>query len=293
MTSSTDRHSRGAEVVPGTLYVVATPIGHLADLSPRAVAVLNGVDVIAAEDTRHSQRLKKMHTIATPMVPYHQHNEQVMSQDLVRQLQQQRSVALISDAGTPLINDPGHVLLQAAIAAGVTISPIPGPCAAIAALSVAGLPTQGFAFYGFLPHKSSARTKQLQQWVACPHVVVFYEAPHRLAATIADMLQVYGAERKLVAAVELTKRHERIHRGSIHDLHVWCQSLSEQPKGEWVLVLGESHSVRTTHPEIQRTLSVLMTELPLKQAVALTCSLCEAPRNQVYQMAIEQQNNSP
>lgn len=279
----------------GVLYVVATPIGHLSDLSPRAVEVLNAVDLIAAEDTRHSQRLKKQAVIATPFVAYHAHNESVMAERLLGRMEAGESIALVSDAGTPLISDPGFELVAKALAAGITVSPIPGPCALVAALSVSGMPADRFCFEGFLPAKSQARLTHLQGLRHESRTMVFYEAPHRLLKTLEAMRSVWGGERLVVAISELTKCHEKILRGSLDD---WLAKWGEgSPKGEWVLVVAGAPKLNAAEASDQakrcaHALGVLLPELPLKQAVAMAAKLCDLPKNQVYEMALQHQKGA-
>lgn len=292
MTNVSKVHMNGE---PGVLYVVATPIGHLSDLSPRAVEILNAVDVIAAEDTRHSQRLKKQAMINTPFVAYHAHNEAMMAARLLKRLQQGESIALVSDAGTPLISDPGFDLVAKALEAGITVSPIPGPCAVIAALSVSGLPADSFCFEGFLPAKSQARLTHLQALRYESRTLVFYEAPHRLIKTLEAMRSVWGGQRLVAAIGELTKCHEKVLRASLDD---WLDQWGEvAPKGEWVLVVAGSpkHDDGVAADQAKHcahVLGVLLAELPLKQAVNIASTISDLPKNQVYQMALDQQKGA-
>src|SRR5512138_111506 len=205
----------------GTLYIIATPIGNLEDITYRAVRTLKEVDLIAAEDTRHSRKLLSHFGIGTPLTAYHDHNERLKSDYLLNQLREGRNLALITDAGTPCIADPGYRIVQAAVAAGIRVVPIPGPSAVMAALSAAGLPTDRFAFEGFLPPRQGKRRARLAELVTEERVLIFYEAPHRLSATLADMLAVLGS-RQAVVARELTKIHEEFRHGTVSELIDWC-----------------------------------------------------------------------
>jgi len=201
----------------GQLYIVATPIGNLADITYRAVRILQQVALVAAEDTRHSRKLLSHYQIETPLVSYHEHNARQKVGLLLDKLRSGQDIALISDAGTPGIADPGYRLVQACLEAGIQVTAIPGPCALVAGLSVAGVPTDRFTFEGFLPAKTAARRTLLRQCSNADHTLVFYEAPHRLAATIADMSEAFGLQRELVVARELTKLHEEVFRGTIEE----------------------------------------------------------------------------
>ncbi|MGH8281498.1 MAG: 16S rRNA (cytidine(1402)-2'-O)-methyltransferase, partial [Gammaproteobacteria bacterium] len=271
-----------AERNTGTLYVVATPIGNLDDLSPRAQRTLTEADLIAAEDTRHSAVLLKHFGIHTPLLSLHDHNEAQRTPGLVEKLLTGKSVALISDAGTPLISDPGFGLVCAARVAGIRVVPIPGACALIAALSASGLPTDRFVFEGFLPQKTAARQTRLATLASETRTLVFYESVHRLQESLADMARIFGAERQAVIARELTKLHESIHDGTLAELVSWAGSDSHAAKGEVVLlVAGALAPDNATDADI--ILTILLRELPVKQAVALTAKLTGQKRNAVYQ----------
>lgn len=220
--------------LPGTLFIVATPIGNLEDLTMRALRVLKEVDLVAAEDTRHSRKLFNHYGIKTPLTSYFQHNETAKGETLIKTLLEGRSVALISDAGTPAISDPGYALVKRCHEEGLTVSAIPGPSALIAALSMAGLPTERFAFEGFLPPRSSARRKVLSALLEERRTTVFYEAPHRLPATLRDLAAVLGDDRQVAVVRELTKLHEELFRGSALAA---CRHFSEKVKGEIVLLV--------------------------------------------------------
>ena len=222
----------------GILYVVATPIGNLDDISARALQVLRDVDVIACEDTRHSARLLQHFGIATKTIACHDHNEANASTGIVKLLQKGQTVALISDAGTPLISDPGYVLLRAVHRAGLKVCPVPGASALIAALSVAGLATNHFVFEGFLPAKPAARRERLKQLLDETRTLVFYESSHRIVASLADLTALFGAEREVTMAREISKKFETIHAADLAQLQAFVSSDDNQQKGEFVLVVA-------------------------------------------------------
>lgn len=270
------------------MYVVATPIGNLGDLSPRAVEVLQGVDRIAAEDTRHSRRLLQAFTITTPCVALHEHNEREQVPRLVARLEQGESLALISDAGTPLVSDPGFMLVRAAHRAGIRVLAVPGPSALLAALSVSGLPTDRFVFEGFLPPRAPARRERLARLAAETRTLVFYEAPHRISATLADMITVIGGEREAAIARELTKLHETVRAATLQELAAWLEAEPGQRRGEFVVMLAGAAPARDAHGqrELERILSCLLAALPLKQAVAVARELTGERRNRLYELAV-------
>jgi len=273
---------------PGVLYVVATPIGNLDDISPRALKVLSEVDRVAAEDTRHSGNLLNHFGIKTPLISLHEYNEAERAALLIDKLQAGESVALVSDAGTPLISDPGFDLVRAARRAGIRVSPVPGACALVAALCVSGLPTDRFVFEGFLPAKSAARRERLEALAAEPRTLVFYESVHRLAESLADMAAVLGAERVGVVARELTKLHEGLHEAALTELAAWAASDAAAAKGEVVvLVAGAAGSPAGSVAEAERVLKTLLKELPVKQAAALTAEITGLKKNQLYDRALE------
>ena len=272
-----------------TLYVVATPIGNLGDMVPRAVAVLQSVALIAAEDTRHSRRLLDHFNIATRCVAYHDHSGPDDLAALLDALQTGRSVALISDAGTPLISDPGYRLIDAALHAEIPVVPIPGACAIIAALSAAGLPTDRFVFEGFLPAKSAARQQRLQQLLRERRTLVFYEAPHRLFETLQDCVDIFGAERVAVLARELTKLHETIFRAPLRELHDWAIA-NQQNRGECVLLVHGDESEQAIDAEAERVLRILLEELSVKQASALAAKITGLKKNDLYEQALTWQS---
>jgi 16S rRNA (cytidine1402-2'-O)-methyltransferase len=272
----------------GVLYVVATPIGNLQDISERAIATLKGVSRIAAEDTRHSARLLSHYGIDTPMVALHEHNEREITPQLLDRLAAGDDLALISDAGTPLISDPGFCLVRAARAAGFRLVPVPGPAACIAALSVAGLPADHFVFEGFLPARATARRRRLEELRNESRTLVFHESSHRIVECLADMAEILGGDRPAVVARELTKVFETVESGNLAALLVWLQADSNQQKGEFVvLVQGSPAAGDGALDESDRqVLAVLVAELPLKQAVTLAAKITGLSRNDLYAQAL-------
>lgn len=279
-----------AETRQGTLWVVATPIGNLDDLSPRAIATLKRAAVIAAEDTRHSQVLLSRFAIATPTVAYHEHNEREMSARLVARLLEGEDVALVSDAGTPTLSDPGYRLVHAARAAGIRTSPVPGPSALVAALSAAGLPSDRFAFEGFLPARGAARRARLEALRDDTRTLVFYEAKHRIEETLADLVDAFGAWRRAVLARELTKVHETMLDGTLAELAERVRADAEQRLGELVLVVAGAEcldeNARRQH-EGERVFALLAKELPAGRAAKLAAAITGAKRNALYKAAGE------
>lgn len=275
------------------LYVVATPIGNLGDMVPRAVTILQSVDLIAAEDTRHSRRLLDHFDIRTRCVAYHDHSGPAELEALLATLRDGGSVALISDAGTPLVSDPGYRLVDAAMAEGIRVVPIPGACAAIAALSAAGLPTDRFVFEGFLPARMQARRQRLEMLRRETRTLVFYEAPHRLLETLADIEAVIGGERIVVLARELTKLHETIRRAPAAELRAWAAA-DRQDRGECVLLLqGDTRDAAQFDAEGERVLRILLEDLPVKQAAALAAKITGQKKNELYQLALALQSDRP
>ncbi len=269
------------------LYVVATPIGNLGDMVPRAVEILQEVDLIAAEDTRHSAPLLRHFAIETPMLAYHDHSDSEAIDRVARVIDQGGAVALISDAGTPLISDPGYRLLRHAHEAGWRVVPVPGASAAIAALSVAGLPTDRFRFEGFLPAKSAARRTRLAELAPESVTLVFYEAPHRVLETLIDMRDVLGAERLAVLARELTKAFETVLRLPLEDLVSAVQADSNQARGEIVLLVEGAGDVEAEiTPDIARMLEVVAEMMPPKQAAALVADACGLRKKTLYEYLI-------
>ena len=266
-----------------TLHVVATPIGNLGDLSPRALDTLRSVAAICAEDTRHTRQLLSHYGLDTPLVALHEHNEDALAERLVARLLAGESLALVSDAGTPLVSDPGYRLVRAARAAGVRVSPLPGPCAFIAALSVAGLPSDRFTFEGFLPARAGARRERLQQLAAEPRTLAFYESAHRIEEALADMAAVFGADRPAVLARELTKLFETVRDGTLAELHALVGADPNQRKGEFVvLVQGAGEDAGARVAEGRRLYSKLVEHLPPSTAAKLAAELSGAPRKALY-----------
>ncbi len=271
----------------GTLYIVATPIGNVSDFSERAIGVLKQVAVIAVEDTRHSGRLLQAHGINTPMLSCHEYNEAERSEQLLKRVANGEDVALISDAGTPLVSDPGFQLVRLAHQRGCKVVPIPGPSAVIAALSCAGLPTDRFVFEGFLPAKQGARLARLQELQSDSRTLVFYEAPHRIEECLCDMVATMGAERPATLARELTKTFETIIPATLGELLVKVQTDENQRKGEFVLVVaGAQKPDATLDADTEKTLKILMSELPLRQAAALAAKITGQKKNLLYDTAL-------
>ena len=281
------------ELSVAALYVVATPIGNLGDMVPRAIEVLQSVDLIAAEDTRHSVRLMQHFGIETPMQAYHDHSGTATVDYLVSKIVAGQSIALISDAGTPLISDPGYRIVDAAVTAGVKVIPIPGASAAITALSAAGLPSDRFIFEGFLPAKQQGRCKQLTALAEESRTLIFYEAPHRLLACLEDMRSTLGGEREVVLARELTKTYETIRRSSLESMCEWVASDSNQQRGECVLLLRGAivDTGQGLSTEVTRVMDILQEELSLKQAAALAAKITGTKKNQLYQYGLDKQKS--
>jgi 16S rRNA (cytidine1402-2'-O)-methyltransferase len=276
----------------GTLYIVATPIGNLEDITFRAVRILKEVDLIAAEDTRHSRKLLSHFGITTRLTPYHDHNERLKTDYLLDRLREGDSIAIITDAGTPCIADPGYRIAMAAAAAGIRVVPIPGPSAIITALSAAGLPTDRFAFEGFLPAKQGKRKTRLQELRDDNRVLVFYEAPHRLTDTLRDMTEVFG-DRDAVIARELTKIHEEFRRERLTELA--AHYTGEGARGEVVILVapsGETDNAATPDPEDLLRRHILVEELSIRDAVAATVSATGKSRSDIYALALKIRGNS-
>lgn len=266
----------------GNLYIIATPIGNLADLSPRARELLGEVDLVAAEDTRRSGRLLQHFGLDARLVSLHEHNENAQAGNLIAELEAGRSVALIADAGTPLISDPGLRLVAGARAAGIPVIPIPGPSAVTAALCVSGLATDRFVYEGFLPRKASARRERLELLSTEPRTLVFFEAVHRIRATVADLCRHFGAEREATLARELTKLHEQVVSGRLADLDAALGD-SIPLRGEFVIVVaGRDAEADTDDDEIRRIYGLLAEALPPSDAVALCARITGRSRNEVY-----------
>jgi 16S rRNA (cytidine1402-2'-O)-methyltransferase len=278
--------------VAGRLYVVATPIGNLGDLSARARDTLQNCGLIAAEDTRHTGLLLKALGISTQQLSLHDHNEAARAHEIVERLTGGTSVALVSDAGTPAISDPGFHVVRAAAAAGVEVIAIPGPCAAIAALSIGALPTDRFCFEGFLPARAAARRERLLELAGEPRTLVFYESPHRIQETLQDCAQAFGAERAATVVREATKLHETVYRGTLQELLQRGAQDADFHRGEIVLLLaGAAPAAAPSGADghggrLDSVLKVLLAELPLKQAARLAAQLTEARDNEAYKRAL-------
>lgn len=273
----------------GTLYIVATPIGNLQDITLRAIEILKTVDCIAAEDTRHSKPLLQHYLIKTPTISLHEHNEEERTQQLLKRLTQGESIALISDAGTPLISDPGYILVKNARASGVHIVPIPGACAAIAALSASGLATDRFVFEGFLPAKTKQRKQILETMRDDTRTLIYYEAPHRILDLLDDMQAIFGSLREVVLARELTKLFETIHQGTVAELIEWVKQDANQQRGELVVLVAGAAPKESDQPaEVSalHVLKILVESLPLKQAVELAAKITGERKNRLYEIAL-------
>jgi 16S rRNA (cytidine1402-2'-O)-methyltransferase len=283
----------------GRLYVVATPIGNLGDLSARAREVLQTVSLIAAEDTRHTGLLLKHFGIETPQISLHDHNEGQRAGEIIEQLRQGASIALVSDAGTPAVSDPGFELVRAVAAAGFEIIAIPGPCAAIAALSIGALPTDRFCFEGFLPARGAARRARLRSLADEARTIVLYEAPHRVRETLEDCAAVFGSERNATVAREITKLHETTYRGPLSELMSRAGADPDFSRGELVLLIAGSPQIATGDGGadghgggLDRVLKVLLAELPLKQAARLAAQITAVRDNEVYKRALHLKQES-
>lgn len=274
----------------GTFYVVATPIGNLADLTERAKQVLTSVDVIACEDTRHTAKLLQHLGLRKPLLSVHEHNERERVEQIARHLEQGQSMALESDAGTPLISDPGYPLVQALRARGLNVSPIPGVSAIITALSAAGLPTDRFTFEGFLPHKSGAKREKLLAQEQEPRTLVYYESKHRILDTLEVMAEVFGAERQACVARELTKTFETFYHGTLPDILSQLQADADQQKGEFVVMIaGNPDPAPASEVDSNKLFRLLLAELPPKKAAAIIADLTGENKKELYQKALEMQ----
>jgi 16S rRNA (cytidine1402-2'-O)-methyltransferase len=275
----------------GILYVVATPIGNMQDLSPRAKSVLQAVEYIAAEDTRHSRLLLTHFGIQTPLLSLHAHNEKQACHAVVQFLQSGKNIALISDAGTPLISDPGAYLVKSAHEYGISVLPIPGPCALVTALSASGLPADNFVFEGFLPAKSQARQQQLEKLRQEMRTIIFYEAPHRIIECITAMIAVFGENRIAVLAKELSKVFETIYRNDLQSILNWLTQEPARQKGEFVIILQGAPQLdsQLIDNETKRIFTLLRRELPLNQAVKLCSHITGISKNALYDFGLQQQ----
>ncbi|MBJ9999906.1 MULTISPECIES: 16S rRNA (cytidine(1402)-2'-O)-methyltransferase [unclassified Erwinia] len=283
------QHDR-ADISASTLYIVPTPIGNLGDITQRALTVLASVDLIAAEDTRHTGLLLQHFAINARLFALHDHNEQQKAESLLAKLREGQSIALVSDAGTPLINDPGYHLVRLCREAGIRVVPLPGACAAVTALSAAGLPSDRFCYEGFLPAKSKGRCDTLRALEQEPRTLIFYESTHRLIDSLQDMVTVLGPDRYVVLAREITKTWESIQGAPVGELLAWVLEDENRRKGEMVLIVEGYHAEEDAlPPEALRTLALLQAELPLKKAAALTAEIHGVKKNALYKYALEQQ----
>ncbi len=276
----------------GLLYVVATPIGNLEDMTERARRILTEVDLIAAEDTRHSRKLLLHLGVNTPMCAYHDHNERSAAAGIIDKISQGSNVAVISDAGTPLIHDPGYQLVKLAHQRGIRIIPVPGASAVIAALSVAGVATDSFIFEGFLPDKQTARRKHMQALAMETRTMVFYEAPHRILAFMEDVTDIFGGDRQACIARELSKYYETIKNDTLARLTNWLQEHENQRKGEFVIVIQGNDKVSgVNEEEALRILRILLHSCPVKQAAGLAAEITGLKKNALYKLALSLQEN--
>ncbi len=289
--SNSKNHEQHKNAELGQLMVVATPIGNLGDITQRALQVLASVDFILAEDTRHSKRLLNHYGIGTKLRSCHEHNEESQIEWVKAQLDSGLDLALISDAGTPLISDPGFVLVRALREQGYSILAVPGASSIIAALSIAGLPTDGFVFDGFLPSKSGARRSVLDKYLNECRTIVLLESSHRIKACLNDLLGVLGPARQIAVARELTKRFETVLAGSVESLVNTFANDDNQTRGEFVLMLAGVEAVSASEADITATLKVLLQELPVKQAAGIAAKLSGRRKNEVYNLALDIKNS--
>lgn len=272
----------------GKLYVVATPVGNLEDMVPRATQVLQSVNLVLAEDTRHSASLFKQLGISTPLQACHEHNEKQLCEPLVRRMLAGEDMALISDAGTPLISDPGYNLVQAAHEADIEVTPIPGACAAVLALSAAGISTDRFSFVGFPPAKASARGKWLSEIASLEHTVVLYEAPHRILDCLTQIADRLGADRFVVVGREITKKYESWYRGEVAEVIKTISSDSDHQRGEFVVVLqGVKQNLGFDEVQVRKFMQVLVSELSVAKAASAASKLLGVPRQDCYRIGLE------
>lgn len=274
------------------LYVVATPIGNLADLSARAQETLAAVNVIAAEDTRHTRHLLDHYGIKTALTALHEHNEREAHLELLARLQSGDTVALVSDAGTPLLNDPGFLLVRECRRLGISVTAIPGPSAITTALSIGGVPTGRFAFEGFLPAKTTARKNRLRELMNDERTLIFFEVPHRVVDALEDIAAVLGRDRQMVLARELTKIHEQVIFGTASQVQDELSSAADNPRGEMVLLVHGAPPIDAAEVEIRRVLKLLLGEMPLKRAAELTAKIIGCGRNRAYEIGLTLQPSS-
>ncbi|MDB5969576.1 MAG: rsmI [Hydrocarboniphaga sp.] len=286
-TFRSDEHPDAQSAVAGHLYVVATPIGNLADLSPRGQTILRSVDRICAEDTRNTGMLLSHFGISKPLTALHEHNEAGLVSSLIEMLQAGRSLAVVSDAGTPLISDPGFALVRAARAADLPVITVPGPCAAIAALSIAGIPSDAFSFVGFLPSKASQRRERLRELGTQSNTLIVYESSHRIADCLDDLASVLGPTRRVCLARELTKRFEQSVVMPAVELVAWLAADSNRTRGEFVLVIEGAPAAGVGRAEHERLLRVLLKELSPSKAAKLAAELSGGRKSELYALALE------
>ena len=278
--------------IPGSLYIVATPIGNLDDISLRAKSVLREVDLILAEDTRHSRRLLDKLNIKTPVKSLHDFNEIKITSSMIERLKNNQSIAIISDAGTPLISDPGYRLVKHAHEENIRVIPIPGASALICALSAAGQATDRFVFEGYLPARQTAREKRLKVLKTEPRTLVIYESPHRIIPCIKDMITVFGKDRCITLAKELTKIHETIRKCNLGDLKTWLEQDPARQKGEFVLIIEGLKEELASANESRRILKILQKSLPPSKAAALAAEITGMSKNDLYKLAISSEENT-
>lgn len=271
----------------GTLYIVATPIGNLDDMTPRAIDVLHHADLVLAEDTRHSKKLLQHFAINTSMQSCHDFNERDRIAAVMVRLEKGENIALISDAGTPLISDPGYRLVAAAHAANIRVSPIPGASALIAALSAAGIATDRFTFIGYLPAKPAARRRSLQALATAGETLVMYETPHRICETLADLCGYLDASREMAICRELTKQFETIRKGSVEEITQFVRADTNQQRGEFVLVIQGAPESVVDEAEMSRVLRLLLPVLPVRKAAAITAEILGGNKNSLYGLALK------
>lgn len=285
-------HDEKGEKARATLYVVATPIGNLADITLRALDIFKSVDAVAAEDTRVTGRLLEHYGISKPLIAVHEHNEKRAVRQVLDRLAGGQSLALASDAGTPAISDPGALLVAAVREAGFAVTPVPGPSAAVAALSASGFAAPQFLFCGFLPEKTAARRRALGALVPLPFTLVFYEAPHRIEASVADLRLVLGDGRRVVIARELTKLFETLHACTLAEAPAWLAADPNRRKGEFVLLVeGADTKTEPESASATRVLGILLAEFPLRQAVDLASKIAGGRRNELYKLALTLKGN--
>jgi 16S rRNA (cytidine1402-2'-O)-methyltransferase len=285
-----DPDNSSSSVIYGCFYIVSTPIGNLGDITLRALETLKSVDFIAAEDTRHSAKLLGHFNITTPMIAYHDHSDLKQQQKILQMLLRGKNIALISDAGTPLISDPGYNLVKQANDKGITIIPVPGACALIAALSISGLASDRFVFEGFLPAKSSARLTALQKLVDEDRTIIFYESTHRVLDSLADMSKAFGQGRMAVIARELTKTYETVNKGTLAELINFTRVDQNQSKGEFVILVNgfkKQSSELEIDSAAKTTMKILLDELSVKQAAAIGAKITGLRKRDLYQWAVE------